>query len=411
MPWSSRAAQPPQADGAPPVAQHAGAHVGVGGVDRDVERRQALVDHPLEVDLREPGQRRKVAVEERQPVVVVLQVQAPAHALRQLVDETELAMVVTGAYTVEDRGRDLEPERLTSLFDDRDLELDPAAHDLEIDHGLVREQLVLDDVSGHLPVHRAELVAGPDPGTLRRRMLGHGHYLRSRHFQRLPWSPVNPARDQPSGTRGEAASSGSSSPSHEASAPAWRWPSRRWRGWCECSSRPSTATTRSSTTVSSSRSSAARASCSSTTSTRCPPLAPLMLSAHGSAPEVEEAAACERARASWTPCCPLVTKVHHELKVRARKGYTILYVGHAGHEEAVGTMAVAPERGPAPRGASATSTGSSSIAGRRWRCSPRRRSPTRSGRASSSEPASATRTSGCRGARTSAMPRRTASRR
>jgi 4-hydroxy-3-methylbut-2-enyl diphosphate reductase len=38
-----------------------------------------------------------------------------------------------------------------------------------------------------------------------------------------------------------------------------------------------------------------------------------------------------------------VTKVHHELKVRSRKGYTVLYVGHAGHEEAVGTMAVAPE--------------------------------------------------------------------
>ena len=38
-----------------------------------------------------------------------------------------------------------------------------------------------------------------------------------------------------------------------------------------------------------------------------------------------------------------MTKVHHELKVRSRKGYTVLYVGHAGHEEAVGTMAVAPE--------------------------------------------------------------------
>ncbi|MSY31920.1 MAG: 4-hydroxy-3-methylbut-2-enyl diphosphate reductase, partial [Actinobacteria bacterium] len=41
--------------------------------------------------------------------------------------------------------------------------------------------------------------------------------------------------------------------------------------------------------------------------------------------------------------CPLVTKVHHELKVRSRKGYTVLYVGHEGHEEAVGTMAVAPD--------------------------------------------------------------------
>jgi 4-hydroxy-3-methylbut-2-enyl diphosphate reductase len=69
---------------------------------------------------------------------------------------------------------------------------------------------------------------------------------------------------------------------------------------------------------------------------------PLMLSAHGSAPEVVEAA---RARGGVVvdAVCPLVTKVHHELKVRSRKGYTVLYVGHAGHEEAVGTMAVAPE--------------------------------------------------------------------
>jgi 4-hydroxy-3-methylbut-2-en-1-yl diphosphate reductase len=73
-----------------------------------------------------------------------------------------------------------------------------------------------------------------------------------------------------------------------------------------------------------------------------PPGAPLMLSAHGTAPAVVEAA---RARAGVVvdAVCPLVTKVHHELKTRSRKGYTILYVGHAGHEEAVGTMAVAPD--------------------------------------------------------------------
>ncbi len=69
--------------------------------------------------------------------------------------------------------------------------------------------------------------------------------------------------------------------------------------------------------------------------------APLMLSAHGSAPEVESAAA-ERSRTVVNAVCPLVTKVHHELKVRASKGYTVVYVGHAGHEEAIGTMAVAP---------------------------------------------------------------------
>ncbi len=70
--------------------------------------------------------------------------------------------------------------------------------------------------------------------------------------------------------------------------------------------------------------------------------APLMLSAHGSAPEVI-AAARGRSRVVVDAVCPLVTKVHHELKVRAGKGYTVLYVGHEGHEEAVGTMAVAPQ--------------------------------------------------------------------
>jgi 4-hydroxy-3-methylbut-2-enyl diphosphate reductase len=70
--------------------------------------------------------------------------------------------------------------------------------------------------------------------------------------------------------------------------------------------------------------------------------APLMLSAHGSAPEVV-AAARSRGRVVVDAVCPLVTKVHHELKVRAGKGYAVLYVGHAGHEEAVGTMAVAPD--------------------------------------------------------------------
>jgi len=69
---------------------------------------------------------------------------------------------------------------------------------------------------------------------------------------------------------------------------------------------------------------------------------PVMLSAHGSAPEVVEAA---RANGGYVvdAVCPLVTKVHHEVKVRSSKGYQIVYVGHHGHEEAVGTMAVAPD--------------------------------------------------------------------
>jgi 4-hydroxy-3-methylbut-2-enyl diphosphate reductase len=76
--------------------------------------------------------------------------------------------------------------------------------------------------------------------------------------------------------------------------------------------------------------------------TDVPEGAPLMLSAHGSPPQVVAAAA---AKGGFVvdAVCPLVTKVHHEVKVRAGKGYAVLYVGHEGHDEAVGTMAVAPD--------------------------------------------------------------------
>ncbi|MEC7844750.1 MAG: 4-hydroxy-3-methylbut-2-enyl diphosphate reductase [Actinomycetota bacterium] len=68
---------------------------------------------------------------------------------------------------------------------------------------------------------------------------------------------------------------------------------------------------------------------------------PVMLSAHGSAPTVVTKAR-EGNRFLVDAVCPLVTKVHHEVKVRSKKGHKIIYIGHQGHEEAVGTMAVAP---------------------------------------------------------------------
>src|SRR4051812_5130652 len=69
--------------------------------------------------------------------------------------------------------------------------------------------------------------------------------------------------------------------------------------------------------------------------------APLMLSAHGSAPEVVAAA---QANGGYVvdAVCPLVTKVHHEGKGRAGKGYQIVYNGHEGHEGAGGTRAGGP---------------------------------------------------------------------
>lgn len=73
-----------------------------------------------------------------------------------------------------------------------------------------------------------------------------------------------------------------------------------------------------------------------------PPGAPVMLSAHGSAPDVVSAAT-GRAAVVIDAVCPLVTKVHHEVKLMSKKGYDIVYIGHEGHDEAVGTIAEAPD--------------------------------------------------------------------
>ncbi len=69
--------------------------------------------------------------------------------------------------------------------------------------------------------------------------------------------------------------------------------------------------------------------------------APVMLSAHGSAPDVVLGAS-DRAGVVIDAVCPLVTKVHHEVKRMAEQGFDIIYVGHEGHDEAIGTVAVAP---------------------------------------------------------------------
>jgi 4-hydroxy-3-methylbut-2-enyl diphosphate reductase len=70
--------------------------------------------------------------------------------------------------------------------------------------------------------------------------------------------------------------------------------------------------------------------------------APVVFSAHGIAPAVH-AAAEARGLATIDATCPLVSKVHAEARHYAARGYTIVLVGHAGHEEVEGTMGEAPE--------------------------------------------------------------------
>src|SRR6516164_11502140 len=69
--------------------------------------------------------------------------------------------------------------------------------------------------------------------------------------------------------------------------------------------------------------------------------ATVLYSAHGVAPAIRAASAERRLRAI-DATCPLVTKVHLEAVRFAREGYTILLIGHEGHDEVLGTMGEAP---------------------------------------------------------------------
>jgi len=70
--------------------------------------------------------------------------------------------------------------------------------------------------------------------------------------------------------------------------------------------------------------------------------ATIVFSAHGVAPSVHQNAAARGLR-TIDATCPLVTKVHVQARRYAADGYTIVLIGHAGHEEVVGTMGEAPE--------------------------------------------------------------------
>jgi 4-hydroxy-3-methylbut-2-enyl diphosphate reductase len=76
--------------------------------------------------------------------------------------------------------------------------------------------------------------------------------------------------------------------------------------------------------------------------TEVPEGATVVFSAHGVAPSVH-ANAASRGLATIDATCPLVTKVHVEAKKFAADGYTIVLIGHAGHEEVEGTMGEVPD--------------------------------------------------------------------
>lgn len=68
----------------------------------------------------------------------------------------------------------------------------------------------------------------------------------------------------------------------------------------------------------------------------------LVFSAHGVSPDVRRLAR-ERRLQVIDATCPLVAKVHLEVIRYAREGYTIILIGHSGHDEILGTMGEAPD--------------------------------------------------------------------
>ena len=73
-----------------------------------------------------------------------------------------------------------------------------------------------------------------------------------------------------------------------------------------------------------------------------PPGGTVVFSAHGVSPQVRQSAK-DRGCTLIDATCPLVTKVHMEAIRYARQGYKMLLVGHAGHDEVVGTVGEAPD--------------------------------------------------------------------
>ena len=76
--------------------------------------------------------------------------------------------------------------------------------------------------------------------------------------------------------------------------------------------------------------------------TEVPQGATVVYSAHGVAPSVHSNSAALHHNVI-DATCPLVTKVHVQARRYADDGYTVILIGHAGHEEVVGTMGEAPE--------------------------------------------------------------------
>ncbi len=120
-------------------------------------------------------------------------------------------------------------------------------------------------------------------------------------------------------------------------------PSRRSNGRSKSTVRRSTCARRSSTTSTSSMRCGSAGRSSSKSRPKCR-RGPCACSRPTASPPASATGADQRGLLTIDATCPLVTKVHREALRFAEEGYTIVLVGHDGHEEVEGTMGEAPER-------------------------------------------------------------------
>ena len=160
---------------------------------------------------------------------------------------------------------------------------------------------------------------------------------------RDPPALIGPAYTGGDGHHALPTPNGSCSPPRAATAPASIAPSRPSSARSSSTARRSTCARRSSTTSTWSRQLRERGAIFvDELDDTIPEGATTVFSAHGVSPAVH-ADAKQRNLCTLDATCPLVTKVHVEAKKFAAEGYTIVLIGHAGHEEVEGTMGEAPE--------------------------------------------------------------------
>ena len=161
----------------PLVVHHLHPQLGVGGMHRDVDRRDMHLNDAVDVLVAEVGHGDEVAVEEGQAAVVVLEVEGLPHPLGELVDEAEDALVLAGVLLVHQRGLEVQTDIVVLPLADGDLKGLAVAGQLQPDLGSREEEAVVQHVGnlaaidGYEDVPRDDAVAlgaavGGDGGDL-----------------------------------------------------------------------------------------------------------------------------------------------------------------------------------------------------------------------------------------------------